>query len=156
MKVPQTSLWANSIRDIASPDSRRAATLVAVLIVMMIVGLLTAQSVRTMVAIRQGDQQRAQLRQARELVELARHTLENGDESVPLNSFEIPLPGGESAKIEFESSSRSGAAGSTADQKTPIQEVTRIVARYRASPEREFVATQTLTNQTEAQESIDD
>lgn len=52
--------------------ARSAATLVCVLVVMLIVGLLSAQSIQMLLLVRRADEQRVQLRQARELLELGK------------------------------------------------------------------------------------
>lgn len=156
MTIVRTRLQSTQAFTRRSASARRAAILVAVLIVMMIVGLLTAQAVRMMIAIRQGDQQRAKLQQARELVELASQTLDSESGAMLFSSFEMELPGGATAEVMFEGSSRDESSGPTADQKIVAQEVERIIARYRSSPETEFIATKTLTDEPEARESNDD
>ncbi|MFN3192407.1 MAG: type II secretion system protein [Aureliella sp.] len=83
-----------------SSYKRRAATLVSVLIVLMIVGLLSAQAVQMMVAIRQADVKRAQLLQAREFIELGRMVAaQQGSEQSEEREFEISLSRGDKAKV---------------------------------------------------------
>ena len=59
-------------------DSRKGGVLVCVLVVLLLVGMLSAQAFQTLSAARRGDQQRQQIRQARELVELGRMVAVDG------------------------------------------------------------------------------
>ena len=76
--------------------SRRGGVLVCVLVVLLLVGMLSAQAFQTLSAARRGDQQRLRLRQARELLELGRviavdgKTLNDSNREV---QFDVPVDG---------------------------------------------------------------
>ncbi|MCA9131614.1 MAG: hypothetical protein KDA45_00595 [Planctomycetales bacterium] len=59
--IPDASLTA---------PRRRGGVLVGVLVVLFLVGMLSSQTMQTLLLLRRGDSERKQLRQARELLEL--------------------------------------------------------------------------------------
>lgn len=61
-----------------SQPKRRAAILICVLVVLLIVGAMGAQTIQTLLIVRQADRARSNFRQAQELVELGRLTLAQG------------------------------------------------------------------------------
>ena len=63
---------------------QRGAIVVCVLVVLLIVGMLAAQTIQTSLLMRRGDAERSQLRQARELVELGRLALPQAARDVPV------------------------------------------------------------------------
>lgn len=75
---------------------RRGGVLVSVLVVLLLVGMLSAQAFQTLSAARRGDQQRLQIRQARELVELGRVIAVDGktlNASNRIVQFDVPVDG---------------------------------------------------------------
>lgn len=54
----------------------RGSVLISVMVVLLIVGLLISQTLQTLLLVRRGDDARANLRQARELVELGKIVLQ--------------------------------------------------------------------------------
>ncbi len=89
-------------------DSRRhGATIIAVLVVLLIVSLLAHQTARTLFVIRQGQDQRAKIIQAREVLELGR-IMGLQLRSTPSLLTAQPMivkVGDEYAKLEFSSES---------------------------------------------------
>lgn len=85
---------------------KRGALLVCVLVVLLIVGLLTTQTVQTMLVIRRGDAQRSALRQAREVVELGKRIAANKSSASSESTsqeFEFVVQGDELAKLSITS-----------------------------------------------------
>ena len=68
----------------------KASILVCVLVIMLVVSLLAAQSLQTVSVIRRGDTQRSSLRQARELVELGRIVAEREPKGMKVVSLDLP------------------------------------------------------------------
>ncbi len=63
--------------------NRSATVLMCVLVVLIIVGLLTSQTMQTLLVVRRGDAVRHQLRQAREVLELGKIILQrNGRQTL--------------------------------------------------------------------------
>ena len=77
-------------------NTRRAAILIVVLVVLTIVGLMSAQAIQTLLLMKGHDAKRAKLRQTDELIELGRHAMdapmpgekEQADPSFQLAFFE--------------------------------------------------------------------
>ncbi|MEM8734501.1 MAG: type II secretion system protein [Planctomycetota bacterium] len=110
---------------------RRAATLVCVLIVLMLVGLLSAQAVQMMVSIRQADVRRSNLIQARELVELGRVVAEDDSkEQLKEREFEMSFSRGDRATVTV-----------TKESETSTSEKTRVVVQYLVRGKQEVMAT---------------
>lgn len=68
----------------------KASILVCVIVIMLVVSLLAAQSLQTVFVIRRGDTQRSNLRQARELVELGRIVAMRESEGMKVVSLDLP------------------------------------------------------------------
>ncbi len=71
------------------PTRRSGAVLVCVLVVLLIVGLLSAQTIQTLLIVRRGDGERRQLRQARELVGLGRIVLRQQAAHLPTEKITV-------------------------------------------------------------------
>ncbi len=82
---------------------RRAAILICVLVVLLIVGLLTSQTLQTLLLSRRSDGQRQRLRQARELLELGQMIVGQHREKLIDKELVLPLAVGEaeSAGLTF-------------------------------------------------------
>ena len=79
---------------------RRGAVLVCVMVVLLIVGLSSSQTIQTLLIVRRADHQRSGLRQARELAELGRMAVVRAH--VPKNGvLELEVDGNEGV-IRFE------------------------------------------------------
>lgn len=63
-------------RESQQPGQRRAAVLICVLVVMLIAGALSIQATQSLAIIRRGEERRARLYQARELLELGKAAVE--------------------------------------------------------------------------------
>jgi archaellum component FlaG (FlaF/FlaG flagellin family) len=79
-----------SYRKSIKNDGRRAASvIVCVLVMLLLVGLLSVQTLQTLSLIRRSDSERAKIRQARELIELGRQIDWNAADSQTL-TLRIP------------------------------------------------------------------
>ncbi len=71
---------------------RPGAILVCVLVVMLMVGLISAQTIQTLLILRRADSERSDLVQARELLELGKMAIQQN--SIPPNGqFELAVDG---------------------------------------------------------------
>lgn len=82
-----------------SKKRRAAAVIVCVLVVILLVGLLSMQALQTLSLIRRGDNDRAKIQQAREVIELGRRIDWNAAESGTI-TLQIP----ESSNAELNAS----------------------------------------------------
>lgn len=83
---------------LAKGKTRHGAILVAVMVILLLVGLLTMQTMQTLMLVRRSDDRRSHLRQSRELVELGRQVLTRRRLS-PEEPWILPLPSGATGAI---------------------------------------------------------
>lgn len=63
-------------RETIQPRRRRAAVLICVLVVLLIAGALSIQATQSLAIVRRGEERRARLQQARDLLELGKAAVE--------------------------------------------------------------------------------
>lgn len=118
--------------DNCSTAARRpAAVLVCVLVVLLIVGLLSTQTIQTLLIVRRSDMQRKRLRQARELVELGQSvSRQHADNRSAGREFSVVVDRtlGLSGTVLIEPQPQDGS------------HLIRIVAKYPAGSDSEVVA----------------
>ena len=118
----------------------RGSVLICVMVVLLIVGLLISQTLQTLLLVRRGDDTRAHLRQARELVELGKIILQQNPVAKSIDKVRC---GDESQNESHRNASDTGSIGferlsSIEDGPTQI----RISVTYRAGSNSEITATQ--------------
>jgi type II secretory pathway pseudopilin PulG len=124
-----------------SRRKRRAAILVCVLVVLLIVGSLCAQTIQTLLMVRQADRQRGALQQARELIELGRMAIAQqrveGDGTIELTVDGSPAL----IQIVQLETTEQPAAEATQETNTATPERYRIIATYSLGSAKEVTAT---------------
>lgn len=120
------------------PSGRRAAILICVLVVLLIVGLLTSQTLQALMLSRRADRQRQQLVQARELLELGQMIARKQADKLTDKELVVPL----SAEPPL-------SAGIAFSRLSPDQSPTlvRIRVRYPLGQPNEGTATTVVTLQ---------
>lgn len=113
---------------------RTASVIVCVLVVILLVGMLSAQTVQTLAVIRRGDDDRAKIIQARELIEFVQAIDWNSAES---KSLTMQIPDSVSQVGEPEVNTAILERQTSADN----PEVARIVVRFPADKPGEVTTT---------------
>ena len=113
---------------------RRAAVVVCAMVVLLIAGLISMQTMQALMIIRRGDSQRSSLRQARELVELGRMRLARMGSELDEFEFTLEVEPELEGQITITKIARAGDGGSPSDA------TIRIVARYPVDTAREVTA----------------
>lgn len=118
---------------------RHAAILICVLVVLLIVGALSAQTIQTLLIVRQADRQRSTLQQTQALVELGRLTL--AQDRVPENSqIELSVDGAPALiKIVRLETIQTSTETQAAEPTTLVRY--RIIATYAHGSAKEVTAT---------------
>ena len=128
---------------VANQVRRRGAIVVCVLVVLLIVGMLAAQTIQASLVVRRGDAERSRLRQARELVELGRLAMQQSSRDVPVS--DAPVKDMSVGEWNILVDTRSQFAGSVAVQAAGGRGAGRgryrIVARFPAGNLGEVTAT---------------
>ncbi len=123
--------------DRRSDQRRSGGVLICVLVVLLIVGLLISQTVQTLLLVRRSDDQREQLRQARELIELGQIVLRQSDYQLPDAELIVPSAGeNQMGRIAF---TRIDSSDSTNSQ-------VRITVNYRIGSTSEITATHVVAD----------
>ena len=121
-------------------NSRRSgAVLICVLVVLLIVGLISAQTIQTLLMIRRSDAARSRLRQAQELVELGRIVVQQHGAAALPESVEVALDDQSQAKIVLRYHD-DGVDGKNSDR-----QVLRILVKYPADSTQEVSVTGSVT-----------
>ena len=132
------------------PLQRTATVVIPALVVILIVGLLSVQTIQTLGLIRRGDDDRAKLVQVRELNELARSIDWDTTES---QAFTLQIPDAVRTVSEPETQTaileRQAFADNTesADSKMANSKTTRIVVRFPANEPGELNTTWELKDE---------
>jgi hypothetical protein len=117
---------------------QRGAIVVCVLVVLLIVGMLAAQTIQASLLVRRGDAERSQLRQARELVELGRLALQQSARDVPVS--DIPV-GAWNIVVDASRQFAGSIAVQAAGGRGAGQGRHRIVAKFPAGTQSEVTVT---------------
>lgn len=128
---------------------RRGAVLIFVMVLLLIVGLLASQSMQTLLLIRRGDDQREQVLQAREVLELGAMVLQQSTaQTLPAESLVTWGTAAENtAKLRFESLPATTQSATTEAAATQPTEIIRITTFYPVGTTSEISASQLVSLQ---------
>ena len=126
-------------------SQRSASVIIPVLVVILIVGLLSVQTIQTLGLIRRGDDDRAKIIQAKELNELARSIDWSTTES---QSFTLQIPDAVRTVGEPETQAATLERQTVADNpETANSKMARIVVRFPANAPGELNTTWELKDE---------
>lgn len=117
---------------------RSGAVLICVLVVLLIVGLISLQTIQTLLLVRRSDSDRSRLRQAQELVELSRIAFQQNGAGELQEEIAVVVDGDLTGTIRLSlADSESHADSGQADY--------RIVAKYPVGAGGEVTVTGVIT-----------
>ena len=131
--------------EVKAHPGKRGAVLICVLVVLMLVGMMSMQAIQSLMIVRRSDSHRANVRQARELIELGKIAASDSIASDGV-VWEISLPNGAKGSINLvpiQTAEDNTGTPESNNHTTKTDEI-RIEAAYPANSPQETLASEVI------------